>query len=344
MSRAFRTRRQALTGCAGVLAAPSLLRGQKLAGEPPGRITPLDELVNTFEAEAMAQRKLSGAAFAEIAGSEREAFDRVTFRPRLMVDTRELDLSVNLFGEMLFAPILAGPASQQARFYAEGEVAMARGVSAAKTLMVVAADSSEPIERIAEHAGAPLWYQVHPEPDMNAVRDRAKHALTCGCKAVCLTVGSPAAPAVDWTAIARLRDSIAAPFLLKGIMSAEEAETALERGVQGIVISSYRAGFRHGLAAPLEVLPAIAGAVGGKAPILIDGGFRRGTDVLKALALGASAVLVARPVLWGLAAYGAGGVQRVLEIMQSELARSMAMCGTPNLRSVGRAAVRIHSR
>jgi isopentenyl diphosphate isomerase/L-lactate dehydrogenase-like FMN-dependent dehydrogenase len=345
MSRNSRTRREVLARWAGFLAASPLLRGQKLIGEPPGRIAPLEDLVNTLEVEAMAQRRLAGPVFAGIADGRRHGFDRITFRPRLMVDTRELELSIELFGQTMFAPILAGPVSRQNRFHEEGELAMGRGAAAAQTTMVIAADCSQPLERIAKDAGAPLWRQVDPEPDWNAVRDRANHAVQCGCKVICLTVAASPAPSLDWPGIARLKESIPVPLVLKGIMSAEEAAAAVEHGVQGIVVSSYRdGGFDPGLAAPIEVLPSIAAAVSGRIPILIDGGFRRGTDVLKALALGANAVLLGRPPLWGLAAYGAQGVQYVLELMQTELARSMTMLGTPNIRSIKPSAVRIHRR
>jgi len=345
VTRVLCSRREALVRWTSFLAASPLLRGQKLIGEPPGRIAPLEELVNAFEIEAMAQRKLAGAAFAEIADSGRQGFERITFRPRLMVDTRELDLSVELFGQTMFAPILVAPSSRQNRFHAEGELAMVRGAGAAQAVMVIAADSSHPVERIAEYATAPLWFQVNPDPELNAVRDRVNHAVKCGCKVVCLTVGASPGPGPDWRAIARLRDSIAVPFIMKGIMSPEEAVMAVDRGVQGIVVSNYRGGgFHPGLACPIEMLPAIAAAVSGRIPILIDGGFRRGTDVLKALALGANAVLLGRPPLWGLAAYGAQGVQYVLELMQTELARSMTMLGAANLKSIGATAVKIHRR
>jgi isopentenyl diphosphate isomerase/L-lactate dehydrogenase-like FMN-dependent dehydrogenase len=98
------------------------------------------------------------------------------------------------------------------------------------------------------------------------------------------------------------------------------------------------------MAAPIEVLPAIAEAVAGKVPILIDGSFRRGSDILKALALGARAVMLGRPPLWALAAYGSAGVQTMLEMLQTELARDMAMCGKPNPKSLDPAVVKIHAR
>jgi len=342
------TRRQALAAYASLLAA-SPLPAQKLAGEPPGRIPPVQELLNAAEFEAVAGRKLDGLTLAEIAGSERSAFDRITFRPRLMIDSRQMDLSTELFGQSLFTPVLIGPLSRQKRFHAEGELAMARGASAAKAVMVVADRSSYPVDQIAAQAKSPLWYQVYVEPDINAVRTRVERAVGVGCKALCVTVGeetpgSPLTAGVDWSAIDRLRKGIAVPVVLKGVMSPEEARKAVSSGVQGIVVSNYAARSIPGVASPIEMLPSIADAVGGKVPILIDGSFRLGSDVLKALALGARAVLLGRPALWGLAAYGAEGVQSVVELIQSGLARDMAMCGQVNVKSLDRTVVRIHRR
>ena len=359
-------RRQALAG-AGVLAAAGtpLLRAQqapRLKGEAPGRIAPHDELVNTLEFEAMAERKLSSAAYAAIAGSDRKPFDRITFRPRVMVNTLNLDLSSELFGETMFAPIVVGPASNQKRFHPEGELAMARGASAAKAAMVVSSRSSYLIEEISTQARTPLWYQIYPEPDEAAVMTRVRRAVKAGCKAVCITAGTPyesaatlgrprpgelpvmANPSLDWPYIDRLRQQIEVPVLLKGIMSPEEAHTAVEKGIHGIVVSNHGGRFVTGLAQPMTVLPAIAAAVGTKVPILIDGSFRRGSDVLKALALGASAVLLGRPPLWALAAYGSEGVQTLLELLQTELASDMAMCGTVNIEAVTREFVKVHRR
>jgi 4-hydroxymandelate oxidase len=132
--------------------------------------------------------------------------------------------------------------------------------------------------------------------------------------------------------------------VLKGIMSPEEARSAIGKGIDGIVVSCHGRQPESGMAAPIEVLPAIAEAVAGKAPILIDGSFRRGADILKALALGSRAVMLGRPVLWALAAYGSAGVQAMLEMLQTELARDMAMCGKPNLKSLDPSLVKIHAR
>jgi len=313
-------------------------RAQTNIGEPPGRIAPARELANTFEYEAMAQRSLSAAAFAEIAGSDRSALDRITFRPRMMVNTMHLDLTTELFGQSMFAPILVGPSGGQKRFHAEGELAMVRGASAAKAAMVVSSGASYPLKEIAAQSKTTLWYQVHPEADAAAERRRIDEAVELGCKALCITVGG-----TDWTAIDRLRQGLRIPVVLKGIMSPEEARAAIGKGIDGIVVSSHgQPG--SGMEASIEALPAIAEAVAGKAPILIDGSFRRGSDIMKALALGARAVMLGRPPLWALAAYGSAGVQTMLEMLQSELGRDMAMCGKPNLKSLDPAVVKIHAR
>jgi 4-hydroxymandelate oxidase len=375
VSKAPFNRRQALARFGSLLAASPLLQAQQapqLVGEPAGRIAPREELINVLEFAPMAERKLDRLTYAAVAGGDRQGFDRMTLRQRLMVNTLELDLSTEICGTPLFAPILVGPASHQKKYHPEGELAMARGAAAGKAVMVAPGRSSFPIEEIAAQAQGGFWYQAHPEPDAAAVVGRVQQAVKAGAKAVCLTVGTPYGPmpsepnrgagapgvsplavlgnpvlgnpALDWDSIDRLRQAISVPLLLKGILSAEEAQAAVGKGVSGIVVSNNGGRFLAGLAHPISVLPSIAEAVGGKVPILIDGGFRRGSDVLKALALGAQAVLVARPPLWGLAAYGAEGAQSVIELLQTELAADMAMIGAVNLKAIVRDMVKIHRR
>lgn len=304
-------------------------------GEPPGRVPPVGELVNTLEIEAMAQRRLNSLTYAEISGSDRRAFDRITFRPRMMVNTTKLDLTLEMFGMSMFAPIIAGPIADQKRFHPEGEVASARGAAQAKAVIVVSEKSSCPIEQIAAEAKAGLWYQIFPHFD----KEKLRAAAGAGCKALCITLSDQA---TDWKAIDGARQGLDAPVLLKGIMSAEDAASAVKHGVQGIVVSNYVGSNASELASSMEVLPGIADAVGGKIPVLIDGSFRRGSDILMALALGAKAALVARPVVWGLAAYGSDGARQVLELLQTELARDMAMCGKVDLKAIDRSMVRVH--
>jgi 4-hydroxymandelate oxidase len=260
-----------------------------------------------------------------------------------------LDLSVQLFGQTHFTPILVGPVERLQRFHPDGEVAMVRGASAAQTPVVVSNRSSQPIEKIAAEAKNGLWFQVFPEADMAPVLSSVQNAVKAGCKAVCLTVGTPYRPTgsdgppnpakltpdgdpqMDWEVVQRVKQAAKVPLLLKGVMNPDDAKAALDKGVDGIIVSDYGGLYVQGLASPVQVLPSIVDAVGGRVPVLIDGSFRRGTDMVKALALGAKGVLVARPPVWGLSAYGAEGVQTVLELLISELARDMGLCGTPTL-------------
>jgi 4-hydroxymandelate oxidase len=354
-------RRKALATLASVIAAPRRTVAQsRLPAEAPDRTPPIAELVDALEFEPVAERNLAPEAYSLIAGGDRSFFERITFRPRMMVNTTALDLTQKLFGQEMFTPILVGPTSRQQRFHPEGELATVRGASAAKVTMVVSGDSSVPIEKIAAEAKTPVWYQVFPEADISSLRNRIHQAVSAGCRAVCLTVGTPyrnvtAAdasdparlasfpnPALNWNAIDQMRQGLGVPCILKGIMGREEAEMAVKRGIDGIVVSNYGGLLARGQASAIEMLPSVTETVRGRIPVLVDGGFRRGSDILKALAFGAQAVLLGRPPLWGLAAYGADGVQAVLEIFQNELGRAMCQCGKVNLKAVDHSVVKVH--
>jgi 4-hydroxymandelate oxidase len=345
------TRRRALAVIGSVAASSPFAAGQELIGEPPGRITPLTEIVNVWEFEAMAKRKLDAAAFAAIAGGDRRDLERMTFRPRLMRDMTKLDLTTELFGERMFAPILAGPASRQRRFHADGELATLQGAAAAKSVAVISSDSDVPLEKLISQSQAPLWYQVFPGPNLNEARTKAQEAVRLGCKALCVTMGTPYETRtksmrpvpIRWDRLDILRKGIDIPIIVKGIATPEEADAAVKQGVQGIVVSNYGGRFARAKVSPIMALPGIADSINGKLPILVDGGLRRGTDILKALILGARAVLLSRPILWGLSAYGADGVRTVLEMAQTELARNLAMIGAVTPKDLDRKMIRIHT-
>jgi isopentenyl diphosphate isomerase/L-lactate dehydrogenase-like FMN-dependent dehydrogenase len=284
---------------------------------------PLEELVNTLEVEAIARHKLDEATFALIAGSNRAPFERITFRPRMMVNATQLDLRLSLFGTEMFAPIIAGPVEGLARFHADAHAALATGALDANAVFVVAHDGEFPVTK------AHWWYQTGS--DVSRVPEAAER----GAKAVMAT---------EWRALEALRPTTKLPLILKGVLSLEDAMQAASGGTDGIVLSNYTGTAPNALADPMTMLPAIADAVGGRIPVLIDGSFRRGSDIMMALAQGAKAVLVARPVAWGLAAYGGDGVRAVLEMLQTELARTMAMCGKPHLAQIDRNVIHIHSR
>lgn len=307
---------------------------------------PFDELVNVLEFEAEAAKRLADDVARAIAGSDRAAFDRITFRPRMMVNCVDLSLAAELFGIPLFAPILVGPVADQRRFDPEAEAATALGAAAAKSAMVVSRRSSVPVASLSK-AGAPLIYQLFADDSAAALRAQAADAEQAGCRAIILTIGADGTrdrrpTGRDWAALETLRASTTLPVAAKGVTTSADALAAIARGAQALVVSNYGHADAPGRPAALDALPAVVAAVGPDVPVLVDGGVRRGTDIMKALALGARAVLVARPVMWGLAAYGAGGVQAVLELLQTELARVMGCCGTPTLAAITPAVVKVH--
>jgi isopentenyl diphosphate isomerase/L-lactate dehydrogenase-like FMN-dependent dehydrogenase len=146
---------------------------------------------------------------------------------------------------------------------------------------------------------------------------------------------------VTWETVDWLRSITALPLLLKGILTAEDALLALEHGVSGIIVSNHGGRQLDGVVTSIEALPEIVDAVAGHCEVYMDGGIRRGTDILKALALGARAVLVGRPALWGVAANGAHGVQQVLEILHTELEQTMKLAGCPTIASISRSLVKL---
>ena len=216
-------------------------------------LPPSGELVSAQEFEALAQAVLPAAEYAKLAGGNRAPFERMTFRQKLMVNAEQLDLSTELFGQRLFAPIVVGPVAAQGEFHPQGELETARGAAAARAAMVVSSRSSQPVGAIAAETDQPLWLQVYSD-DGPAARSVIREAVDSGVKAVCVTAGGPATPGT--------RGFAPAPVNWNAVMR---------------------------IGAPLTLLPDIAGAAGATLAVLVDGGFRRGTDVLKALALGAHA-------------------------------------------------------
>ncbi len=310
----------------------------------------------------------------------REAFQWITLHPRMLRDVSHLDLSLTLFGQRIEMPILVAPTGGQGQAHAQGEPAMARAAGAAKTIMVVSSNSTYPIKKIGEAAMGPLWFQLYPGPDLKGTRERVEAAVDAGCKAIAITVDTPfnshrerllrdrqqapedlpgrrraaATPPhpyrltqrftaePTWPFVNEVNSYAKVPVLVKGILAPEDAKLAVEHGAAGVLVSNHGARYLDTCPSTIEVLPSIVDAVAGRIPVLVDGGFRRGTDILKGLAIGAKAVLVGRPPLWGLAAYGQAGAQRVLELLQTELALAMGLAGRANLAAIDRSLVQIH--
>ena len=153
------------------------------------------------------------------------------------------------------------------------------------------------------------------------------------------SVASEVSPGMTWDFVKRLRDLTPMKLVLKGIVTREDAAIAVEQGADGVIVSNHGGRSEESGRASIDCLSEVVEAVAGRVPVLVDGGFRRGTDIFKALALGARAVGIGRPYLWGLAAFGQEGVEVVLRLLRAELVAAMQTCGTPSLRHIGRGSI-----
>lgn len=305
--------------------------------------------------------------------ANRAAFEQIWLRPRVLVDVRAIDTRTTILGAPVNMPIMIAPTAYQGLAHPEGECATAQAAARAGTLMIASINASCKLEDIAQSVEEPLWLQLYLYGDREVSRQLVQRAEASGYQALVLTVdrsvyghrerdlrsgfvlppsvqavnfaGSGVAPrsapsVTTWESVDWLRSITSLPILLKGILTAEDALLAVEHGIAGIIVSNHGGRQLDGVTATLDALPEIVEAVAGRCEILMDGGIRRGTDVLKALALGARAVLIGRPILWGLAVDGGEGVYQVLEILRSELERAMALAGCPTLASISRSLVR----
>jgi 4-hydroxymandelate oxidase len=237
--------------------------------------------------------------------------------------------------------------------------------------MIISMASTTPVEEITAAAGpeaARFWLQLYIQPDRGFTTDLVRRVEAAGCGGLVVTVDSPVfgrherdlrngffdlpeglhcahmrtsqterprriefKPDLDWADIDWLRSLTRLPLILKGVTHPEDARLAVAHGVHALIVSNHGGRQLDTMAPSLALLPAVARAVKGDVPIILDGGIRRGTDVLKALALGADAVGVGRPVLWGLVAAGQDGVSAVLQLLRAELLEALLLCGCGSL-------------
>ena len=303
----------------------------------------------------------------------RTAFERIRLRPRVLVDVSLCDLQTTVLGTPVSMPILIAPTGYHGLAHPEAECATARAAGEAGTLMIASTVSNCSMEEIAAVASGPLWFQLYTYGGYQVSEGLVRRAETAGYRAIVLTVDLPrvgrrekdirnnfALPShlhegnfaektvlsekrsfLTWHVLPWLRSITTLPLLLKGILTAEDAALAVEHGVEGIIVSNH-GGRQLDTAIPsIEALPEVVEAVAGRCEVYVDGGIRRGTDVLKALALGARAVLIGRPILWGLAANGAAGARHVLELLRAELELAMVLSGRPTIASIDRSLVRL---
>ena len=323
----------------------------------------------------------SGAADEHTLRWNREAFDRIRLRPRVLRDVATVDTRVTLLGRDLAFPILLAPTAYHRVLHPEGELETARGAGAAGVTWIVSMSTTTAIADIARAATSPLWFQLYFQSDPGFTREVVHQAEAAGCEALCLTVDSPiigprnrqararfrlppdvATPHLydighrkqeimdprrvpaTWKDVEWLRAFTKLPVILKGILDPDDAELAIQSGAEGIVVSNHGGRNLDTAPASVDVLPEVVDRVQGRIPLLVDGSVQRGTDVLKALALGAIAVLIGRPYCYALSVAGGAGVSRVVEILRSELEAAMMLTGVADLTRIDRSLLWDHRR
>jgi 4-hydroxymandelate oxidase len=330
------------------------------------------ELFVTLEDfEAPARERLPADVYDYIAGGagtewtlgeNRAAFDRWMIRPRMLrgITSDDLDTATELFGTPISMPVLIAPWAYQSGVHPDGEGGTARAAGRAGTVMVVSTTTEAFLEEVATASAGPKWWQLYVFTDRGLTAETLARAHAAGFGAVVMTVDFQDSglrhrdtrngfvmpiglssselvydSAISWDDLPWIREQAPGlPLLLKGILTGEDATLAVEAGVDGIVVSNHGGRQLDGVPAAITALPEVVGAVAGRIPVLMDGGVRRGTDVLKALALGADAVMVARPAAWGLAVNGEQGVVDVLEILRAELRNAMILSGCRTLAGI----------
>jgi lactate 2-monooxygenase len=367
------------------------LRG--LGGETPAvpvAVAELEERAVAAMEPRVAAYVGAGAGSEDTMRANLDAFARHRIVPRMLRDVATRDLSTEVLGTAMPAPLMLAPIGVQKIVDDEGELATARAAAAVGTPMIASTASHFTMEEIAAAGGeAPRWFQLYWANDPRLVESFVGRAERAGYGAIVVTVdtfvpgwkprdlqqawlpflngmgvgnyfadpvfrealekspeedqgaatghflGVQANPSLTWEDLAKLREMTSLPILVKGIQSVEDAREAARHGLDGIVVSNHGGRQVDGALASLDALAPIAAAVGEQLAILFDSGVRGGADVLKALALGADAVCLGRPYIWGLALEGQAGVEAVLKMTLAELDLTMALCGLTRTDQLG---------
>jgi glycolate oxidase len=331
------------------------------------------------EIERAARRRLPrdhynfGAGGAETETTlrrNRKSLDRLAIAQNILVDVRQVDLSTRLCGVPLSWPVAVAPMGGLILFHPEGDVEMARGASQADTLQFLSGATGWPVEDVAKAGAGPKMFQLYHHGDRTWVAELLSRVEASGYLSVCLTVDvqvygrrerdivhrfnprdamakapNPRGPNSDyqarltWDDVEWLKKTTRLPVGIKGIMTVSDARRAVEMGVELIWVSNHGGRQLDHTQGTIDALGPIAEAVAGRASIVVDGGFTRGTDVIKGLARGADVVAMGRGSLWGLAADGAAGVVATMEILRHELRTALALSGHTSVKGLSADAI-----
>jgi isopentenyl diphosphate isomerase/L-lactate dehydrogenase-like FMN-dependent dehydrogenase len=292
-----------------------------------------------------------------------EAFRSWQLRPRLLIDVNACTTATTVLGQEVSMPLLVAPVAFQRVAHPDGEIGMARAAKAAGTVMCMSTMATSTPAEVAAVDG-PRWFQLYVFRDEGVTRELVSSAVDAGFTALVLTIDTPVfgrrerdlrtgfvipsefpvaslgqggltpaetfallSSSVTWRDIERLASWSGLPVLVKGVLTEEDAKLACEHGATGVVVSNHGGRQLDGVSATIDALEEVVAAVDGRVEVLLDGGIRRGTDVVKALALGARAVLAGRAPLWGLAVDGEAGARHVLELLQAEILGALQLVG-----------------
>ena len=343
----------------------------------------LPYLFEEWEARAKAALNLApfgyiagGAGAGETLRANREAFHRWQIWPRMLRDVSRRDTSIKLFDTASTAPFLLAPVAAQGIMHPDAERGTARAAASAGIPLILSTMASTPLEEVARLMGATgCWFQLYAGKSRDFAKSLIQRAETAGYLAIVVTVDLPLLgwrpavassaynpfvanggianpeaienlehPGATWKDINWIRKQTTLPVILKGILHPDDARLALEHGADGIIVSNHGGRQVDGSVAALDALPLVAKAVKNKVPLLMDSGIRTGADILKALALGASAVLVGRPYAYGLCVAGEAGVSHVLQNLMADFEMQMALAGCARIRDIKRTLISESSR
>ncbi len=329
----------------------------------------INEVDTLFQLLAMARRNLTPGAWDYLMGGaetettlnrNRRALDSYALRPRVLRDVSEIDTSTTLLGQKLKLPIVLAPIGSMQDLLEEGGVAPTLAAARTGVVHLLSSVCAPGMEAVAKAADYPKFFQLYVRGDAAWVDDTLKRALDCGYRAIALTVDranygrrerdiakghNPTArqgaaaevyqASFSWNDVDRIRSYVKVPLILKGIATAEDAEMAVEHGVDCVYVSNHGGRQLDHAQGSIAALPEVAAAVKGRAEIVVDGTILRGTDIIKALSLGANAVGLGRAQGIALSAGGEDAVVRMIEIIEEELRCAMALLGAAKLSELG---------
>jgi len=335
------------------------------------------QAINVFDFEAAAKKVLPPAHWGYLSTgvdddatlkANREGFSHYQLRSRRLVNTTNIDMSIDLFGSSWETPIVLAPSGTL--FHPEGPLPVARAALKQKTLQILGGvqERNHPIEQVMEAREGKVWYQLYASQDWNTTEQTVKRIERSGCPVLVWTVdllggrnletamrlrrsdtrecmschttdpqvrpGRAGQNTLTWDHLRRLKNTTSMKVLVKGVESPEDAELCVGYGADGIIVSNHGGRATDSGRATIDSLPEVIQTVRGRVPVLVDGGFRRGTDVFKALALGARAICIGRPYMWGVASFGETGVETVLAILRREFELVMAECGKRSISEI----------